>query len=141
MRRVHGKAAIALALAALLAVATASLAATMSTAAADGAVVAYVTVPDKEVAKRIAAELVEAKLAACVNILPGVESVYWWEGKVETDPELLLKVKTRASLVPRLAAAVKATHPYDVPEVIAVPIVGGLPEYLSWLDDSTRPAE
>jgi len=88
----------------------------------------------------VAAALIESKLAACVNMIPGVESMYWWEGKVETDSELLLMIKSRASLVNALTAKVKAVHPYDTPEVIAVPITGGSDAYIQWLLDSTVPA-
>jgi periplasmic divalent cation tolerance protein len=87
----------------------------------------------------VAAALIEGKLAACVNMIPGVESMYWWEGKVQTDSELLLMIKSRASLVETLTAQVKAVHPYDTPEVIAVPITGGSDAYIQWLLDSTVP--
>ena len=90
--------------------------------------------------RKVAAALIESKLAACVNMIPGVESMYWWEGKVETDSELLLMIKSRASLVNALTAKVKAVHPYDTPEVIAVPITGGSDAYIQWLLDSTVPA-
>lgn len=103
-----------------------------------GAVAVYVTVPSREVGHKLAAGLVEAKLAACVNIIPGVESVYWWEGKVNTDSELLLMIKTRQTLVPQLTAWVKGNHPYDECEVISVPITGGSASYLKWLFDSTK---
>lgn len=96
--------------------------AAMSSAAAAAALpgevaVAFVTVPSKDLGSKIAAALVERRLAACVNIIPGVESVYWWEGKVNTDAELLLKIKTRKALVPALTAAVVELHPYDTCEV------------------------
>ncbi|KAK3244392.1 divalent ion tolerance protein CutA [Cymbomonas tetramitiformis] len=97
----------------------------------------YVTVPDKETGKKIASALIESKLAACVNMIPGVESMYWWEGKVETDQELLLMIKSRQSLVNEVTAKVNEVHPYDVPEVISVPITGGSDKYLQWLADST----
>ncbi|KAL4855287.1 hypothetical protein ACK3TF_004043 [Chlorella vulgaris] len=96
----------------------------------------FVTVPTKEVAHSIARNLVESKLAACVNIIPGtqlcLESVYVWQGKVATDAELLLKIKTRRALVAQLAAAVKELHPYDECEVTAVDVTGGSDSYLDW---------
>lgn len=71
---------------------------------------------------------------------PGIESVYWWEGEVNTDAELLLIAKTRVALLPELTAWVKANHPYDEPEVIALPVAGGSAGYLQWVLDSTRQA-
>eukprot|EP00884_Botryococcus_braunii_P011287 jgi/Botrbrau1/20159/Bobra.0173s0059.2 len=103
-----------------------------------GSIVAYVTVPDRGVADKLAAGIVNSKLAACVNIIPGISSVYVWEGKVNTDSELLLMIKTRASLAAELTAHVKSNHPYEEPEVITVPITGGSPTYLKWVQDSTR---
>eukprot|EP00238_Polyblepharides_amylifera_P000320 CAMPEP_0196574184 /NCGR_PEP_ID=MMETSP1081-20130531/3954_1 /TAXON_ID=36882 /ORGANISM="Pyramimonas amylifera, Strain CCMP720" /LENGTH=111 /DNA_ID=CAMNT_0041892131 /DNA_START=191 /DNA_END=526 /DNA_ORIENTATION=+ len=97
----------------------------------------YVTVPDKETGKKIASALLESRLAACVNIIPGVESMYWWDGAVQTDSELLLMIKTRQALVSDLAAKVQEVHPYDTPEVIAVPITSGSAEYIRWLVEST----
>ncbi|GMI90997.1 hypothetical protein like AT2G33740 [Hibiscus trionum] len=101
-------------------------------------IVVYVTVPNREAGRKLAGSIVKEKLAACVNIVPGVESVYEWEGKINTDPEELLIIKTRQSLLPALTEHVKANHEYDVPEVIALPITGGSPQYLEWLKNSTR---
>mmetsp|Transcript_34117 Transcript_34117/g.65173 ORF Transcript_34117/g.65173 Transcript_34117/m.65173 type:complete len:169 (-) Transcript_34117:101-607(-) len=101
------------------------------------AVAVYVTVPDKDTGKKVATALIESKLAACVNMIPGVESMYWWQGKVETDQELLLMIKSRASLVDQISAKVQAVHPYDTPEVIAVPITEGSAPYMKWLIEST----
>ncbi|KAH7524935.1 hypothetical protein FEM48_Zijuj06G0172000 [Ziziphus jujuba var. spinosa] len=101
-------------------------------------IVVYVTVPNKEVGKKLAGSIVNEKLAACVNRVPGVESVYLWEGEVQTDSEELLIIKTRQSLLDALTQHVKANHPYDVPEVIALPINGGSLQYLEWLKNSTR---
>eukprot|EP00899_Mesostigma_viride_P016253 jgi/Mesvir1/24629/Mv21937-RA.1 len=101
--------------------------------------VLYVTVPSKEVGKSLASGLVQEKLAACVNIIPGIESVYWWQDKVQSDAELLLMVKTAADKVSDLTAYVCKHHPYDTPEVIAVPIVAGSAKYLRWIDDSVHP--
>jgi len=102
------------------------------------AVVVYVTVPNKETGSKLAHSIIENKLAACVNQIPGVESTYLWQGKVETDSELLLIIKTRQSLLQQLTDHVTANHPYDTPEVIAVPITGGSHKYLQWLAESTQ---
>ncbi|KQJ96480.1 protein CutA 1, chloroplastic isoform X1 [Brachypodium distachyon] len=101
-------------------------------------VVVYVTVPNREAGKKLSESIISEKLAACVNIVPGIESVYWWEGKVQTDAEELLIIKTRESLVNALTEHVKANHEYDVPEVISLPINGGNLKYLEWLKNSTR---
>jgi periplasmic divalent cation tolerance protein len=101
--------------------------------------VCYVTVPTMEVAERVASHLVARKAAACVNILPGVTSVYTWKGKVEKENELLLMIKTQTSIVPRLIAEVREVHPYDVPEVISVPMGAGHADYLSWVRENTDP--
>lgn len=103
-----------------------------------GVVVVYVTVPDLETGRTIGRGAVEAKLAACCNIVPGVESIFFWEGKVQSDSELLLMLKTRASLVPELTSAVMSMHTYTTPEVIAVPVVQGSAPYLRWVLDSTK---
>ncbi|TYI82680.1 hypothetical protein E1A91_D05G237200v1 [Gossypium mustelinum] len=101
-------------------------------------IVVYVTVPNRDAGRKLADSIVKEKLAACVNIVPGVVSVYEWEGKVNRDPEELLIIKTRQSLLPALTEHVKANHEYDVPEVIALPIGGGSAEFLEWLKNSTR---
>ncbi|KAH1057644.1 hypothetical protein J1N35_035709 [Gossypium stocksii] len=101
-------------------------------------IVVYVTVPSREAGRKLAGSIVKEKLAACVNIVPGLESVYLWEGKINSDPEEMLIIKTRQSLLEALTEHVKANHEYDVPEVIALPITGGSPEYLEWLKNSTR---
>ncbi|MDV7389984.1 divalent-cation tolerance protein CutA, partial [Arthrospira platensis SPKY1] len=95
-------------------------------------VVTIVSVPNNECAESIAAHLVDSNLAACINILPHVKSVYRWEGKIEREEELLLVIKTRHSLLEKLIGEVQALHPYQVPEIIALPIVGGADNYLSW---------
>ncbi|GIL53098.1 hypothetical protein Vafri_8782 [Volvox africanus] len=117
-----------------------STASAAGTASPSGAIVVYVTVPNAQVGEDLAAKLVEAKLAACVNILPGLTSIYTWKGKVEKDSELLLIIKSRHELLTELTAFVRANHPYDEPEVIALPILGGSPSYLQWLMDNTRGA-
>jgi len=101
-------------------------------------IVVFVTVPNREAGKKLAGSIISEKLAACVNIVPGVESVYWWEEKVQSDAEALLIIKTRESLLDSLTEHVKANHEYDVPEIIALPIQGGNLKYLEWLKNSTR---
>lgn len=98
--------------------------------------VVYITSPTQEVAKKIARGLIENNLAACVNIIPSITSIYKWEGKIEEDSELLLMVKTRTQRVEEVTAFVKANHPYSVPEVISSPIEAGHDLYLKFLNDS-----
>ena len=99
-----------------------------------GALVVLCTFPDVEQAREIAAALVERRLAACVNLLPGVESIYCWEGKVERAGEVLGVIKT--TRYPELEAALKELHPYEVPEILALPVAAGLAGYLKWLGES-----
>lgn len=101
-------------------------------------IVVYVTVPNKEAGKKLAASIVKERLAACVNRVPGIESVYEWKGEIQTDSEELLIIKTRESLLGALTEHVKANHEYEVPEVIAMPITGGNAQYLEWLKNSTK---
>jgi periplasmic divalent cation tolerance protein len=102
------------------------------------AVVVYVTAPGTEEARTLARALVDERLAACVNLLP-VESIYRWKGQVETAAETLLVIKTRRDRLDGLARRVRALHPYAVPEIIALPLVGGWPPYLQWIADETTP--
>ncbi|MEE8473890.1 MAG: divalent-cation tolerance protein CutA [Myxococcota bacterium] len=95
--------------------------------------VVLITAPDGDTAAGIGRTLVEERLAACVNVVPGVRSLYRWQGSVREDVELLLFVKTRVDRMPALAARVRELHPYDVPEVLALPAVGGSEEYLDWV--------
>lgn len=99
-------------------------------------IVVYITAPDEE-AEGLARALVEAKLAACVNMVSNVRSIYSWQGKIEDDRELLMIIKTQRHLFDRLAAKVREIHSYDVPEIIALPIIEGSPDYLRWLREST----
>lgn len=94
---------------------------------------AFVTVPNEEVAAKLSRGLVENKLAACVNIIPGIKSVYEWKGKIEEDGELLMMIKTRTSKVSDVAKFVRENHPYEVAEVISSPIQNGNPPYLDWI--------
>lgn len=95
-------------------------------------------VPDAELAKSLARTLVEQRLAACVNIMPAVQSVYQWQGAIEHAQELTLMIKTTQARYAELEAAIVAVHPYDVPEIIALPIEAGLPAYLHWISAETR---
>lgn len=95
-------------------------------------------VANAEDAVRLARTLVDRGLAACVNVLPGVTSIYRWKGKVETDEERLLVIKTRVERFEALREAIVSLHPYEVPEVIALPITAGHAPYLAWLDDGVR---
>ena len=96
----------------------------------------FTTWPDVETARAAARTLVEEKLAACGNIVPGMESVYRWEGKVETGAEVLVIFKTTRGSYAALEARVRALHPYEVPEVLALRIADGLPAYLRWVEQS-----
>ncbi len=94
-----------------------------------------VTVPDRETGGLIADALLADKLAACVSTVPGIESKYVWEGRIETGSELLLLIKTRVDLVGAVQVKVTSLHPYKVPEIICLPIEGGSLPYLQWIDD------
>lgn len=97
--------------------------------------IAYVTAPSEVTAKTIAHGLVNNKLAACVNIIPKIVSIYKWEGKVHEDAEVLMMIKTKTSKIPELTSYVKANHPYTVCEVISVPIENGNIQYLDWISE------
>ena len=92
------------------------------------------TCPDKNTAENIARLLVKDKLAACVNILPGITSIYTWREQIESAQEHLLLIKANKETYQAIATAIKKQHPYELPEIIAVPIENGLPEYLHWID-------
>ncbi|XP_049799622.1 protein CutA homolog [Schistocerca nitens] len=96
----------------------------------------FVTTPNEEVAKKLAHGLVNKRMAACVNIIPKITSVYMWEGKVNEDTEVLMMIKTKTSRVEDLTSFVKENHPYDVCEVIALPIEKGNAPYLDWINDT-----
>lgn len=98
--------------------------------------IALCTVPDRDTAERIATALVTERLAACVNIIPAMTSVYRWQDKIETADELLLLIKSAAGLQQTLQDKIMALHPYELPEIITVSIEDGLPGYLDWLSDS-----
>lgn len=100
--------------------------------------VVLITAPSQETAVALGRALVEERLAACANLLPGVRSIYQWEGKVCDEAEVLLIVKTQRPLFEKLEARVKALHPYSVPEIIGLPIEAGHAPYLKWIADSVE---
>ncbi len=110
----------------------------MSTAAASSLVV-LTNCPDEATANAIALAIVEEKLAACVNILPRVTSVYRWQGAVESAAEIPLLIKTTADRYAQLEQRIAKLHPYETPEIVALPIERGLPAYLAWIADSVQP--
>jgi periplasmic divalent cation tolerance protein len=97
--------------------------------------------PDRPSAERLARSLVEARLAACINILPPCDSVYHWNGKIENAQEHPLLIKTTRGRYAALEAAIRAGHPYELPEIIAVPVTAGFPAYLDWVAAETRPVD
>ncbi len=99
---------------------------------------ALTNLPDQASAERLASALVEARAAACVNILAGCRSVYRWQGEVETASEVPLLMKTTRAAYPRLEKIVREHHPYEPPEIIAIPVVAGLPGYLQWVAEETN---
>lgn len=99
--------------------------------------VVYVTAPGEKEAMEIASHCVAQKLVACANLLNPIRSVYWWDGEVQDDPEVLIMMKTTCSLFDKVEAAVNEKHPYEVPEIIAVPISAGNKPYLDWIDETT----
>jgi periplasmic divalent cation tolerance protein len=101
------------------------------------AVLVLITVPSREEAEKIARRVVEDRLAACVNIIPQVRSLFSWEGKLSQEDEVLLVVKSRRSRFPELAGTVKELHSYSVPEIIAIPVLEGTADYLQWIVDVT----
>jgi periplasmic divalent cation tolerance protein len=104
------------------------------------AVFVYTTYPSLVEAERIGKAVMERRLAACVNILPGMISHYWWEGKIERGEEVVMIIKTRASLAAGVRAAVKELHPFETPAFLVLPVEGGDADYLEWLMQETKPA-
>jgi periplasmic divalent cation tolerance protein len=100
-------------------------------------ILVHTTLPDEDAARSLARTLVESRLAACVTVGAPVESLYHWQGKLENAREVPLMVKTRAERYDDVAAAIAASHPYELPEILAVPIVHGSPDYFAWIDAST----
>lgn len=110
-----------------------------STSAETDVAVVYCTAPSNEVARSLARHLIEEpqRLAACVNVVPGITSIYSWKGNVEEDSEVLMIIKTRRELLSALTEEIKAKHPYEIPEVLALPAIGGSASYLRWVIDQT----
>lgn len=98
----------------------------------------YVTTANLDEARRIGQELIEARLAACVNILPGMTSIYRWEERVHESSEVVLIAKTTTLLVPALTERIKALHSYACPCIVSLPIEGGNPDFLSWIETETQ---
>jgi periplasmic divalent cation tolerance protein len=101
-------------------------------------IIILVTAPSKKEAAHIAQVLVKDKLAACVNIVGKIDSLFWWQGKVDRAKEMLLVIKSRKKMLNRIIKRVRALHSYDCPEIVAVPIIGGYKQYLKWIDESLR---
>jgi len=101
-------------------------------------IIIFITAADEQEAKAIAKLLLESKIIACANIVPKVDSMFWWQGKLESEAECMLILKTKLSLLDEVVDMVKAAHSYDVPEIIALPIIGGNPDYLNWIQDVTK---
>ena len=99
--------------------------------------VVLASVPDLEVGRRLARTLLQERLIACANLVPGVTSLYRWEGAVQEEDESLVVMKTRSELVPRLIARIPELHPYELPEVLALRVADGLPAYCRWVLDET----
>ncbi len=97
----------------------------------------YVIAPNKQEAERIGSHLVQKRLAACINIIPQMSSIYWWNGKIEYTDECVFIAKTRKSLVAKLIKEVESTHPYDVPCTLAFDIKKGNKKYMNWLVSET----
>ncbi len=111
------------------------------TAAADaGYVVVYATFRDEVSALEAGRALVEARLAGCINVLPGMTSVYVWQGRTETAKESVLIAKTRAGLAGAVVDSIKSGHSYETPAVLVLPVISGNDDYLAWLRSGTRPA-
>ena len=102
------------------------------------AIVVFVTASSQEEANKIAQLLLDRKKAACINIVPRVDSLFWWQGKLDSAQESLLIIKTKASVLTEIVNLVREAHSYEVPEIIALPVVGGSEDYLKWIDDEVK---
>ena len=107
----------------------------------DSFAVALVTAPDARVARRLARAALESRLAACANIVPAIESHYWWDGKIQQGKEVLIIFKSRRNLLARLEELILESHPYDTPEFVVLTIAAGAERYLAWLADSCASAK
>jgi periplasmic divalent cation tolerance protein len=101
--------------------------------------IAFATAPDVEVAARIAHALVEERLVACANLVANVRSIYRWQGRVEDEREVMLVLKTRADRIGALGERLRALHPYELPELVVLPVDGGLAGYLDWVRAESAP--
>lgn len=101
-------------------------------------ILAIVTIDTWENAERISNILLDEKLSACINIIPGVKSIYIWQGEKKSDDEVIMLIKTEKKKFPDLVKRIKELHPYELPEIIGIPINYGLPEYLEWVKDSLQ---
>ena len=99
--------------------------------------IVFTNLPDRASALELARALVEMRLAACVNVLGEISSVYRWKGEIANETEVAVLIKTRAAAYEALEARIKALHPYELPEIVAVPVAGGLPAYLEWVAAET----
>ncbi len=106
----------------------------------DQVTLAFSTFPDAEIAARVAGQLVSGSIVACANLLPAVQSIYRWEGKLEKNSEALVLFKLAADQYEAFERELKKLHPYDVPEIVAVPVANGLPDYLAWVTENSQPA-
>lgn len=104
----------------------------------DGISVILITTPSKEIARQIAGRLLERQLIACANILPGIQSLYTWKGSIQEDEETLMFCKTRSACFESLCRIVQEMHPYELPEIITLPVGQGLPAYLAWVSEATQ---
>jgi periplasmic divalent cation tolerance protein len=96
------------------------------------------TLPDHATAEQVASRLVEERLAACAQVIGPVRSTYWWSGKIERADEWYCHLKTTVARLPRVQTRIRELHPYEVPEIIAVPILQGNPDYLKWIQEMVR---
>jgi len=104
----------------------------------EGKIVIFVTTDSQEEAQKIATRLLNQRKVACVNIVPRVDSLFWWQGKLDSARESLVIAKTKAALLPEVVSLVKDVHSYEVPEIIALPIIGGNEDYLNWIDSEVE---
>lgn len=109
----------------------------LESTAPTNALMVYCTCPDRDTASGLARELVAGKVAACCNVVDGLTSVYRWQGRVEEDPEVLLIAKTTRDRYPALERSIQEHHPYELPEILAVPVTEGLQGYLDWVAEET----
>jgi periplasmic divalent cation tolerance protein len=101
--------------------------------------IVLVTAPDAKIARTLAKAALEARLVACANLVPGIESHYWWEGKLDTSAEVLIIFKTQKTKLAALEKLILARHPYDTPEILALPLSAGTEKYVAWIDGSVDP--